>query len=140
MSHYSHNANRRRSDRIGSASCPVLKSHYQQEYSSVRDPVPTPASIKEVDSAPTWPECYPTSDPYQLPDPSSLPNTADADAETESDAESECPETESESFPKLVAKSTGESLAKLLFARYFRKSVGGDGAMVGDRGCEWLMR
>jgi hypothetical protein len=64
-----------------------------------------------------------------------LPNTGDdevegPETETDSDAGSEtC--SKLESFPELVAKSTGKALAKLLFARYFCKSVGGDGAMVG---------
>jgi hypothetical protein len=70
--------------------------------------------------------------PNPLPHPSSLPNTAEAKPETEpeSDSESET-KSETESFSTLVAKSTGKALAKLLFARYFCKSVGVDGAMVG---------
>jgi hypothetical protein len=62
----------------------------------------------------------PVSAPNTLPHPSSLPNTTEA--ESDSEAETKC-ETESESFPILVAKATGKHLAKLLFAKYFSKSV-----------------
>jgi hypothetical protein len=94
-----------------------------------------PVSDPAQESKPIWKECYPISDPTQLPDPSSLPNTAEADSDSESDseAETESPETksETESFSTLVAVATGKALAELLFARYFCKSVGVDGAMVG---------
>ena len=75
-----------------------------------------------------------TAAPNPVVPPHQLPNTGDEEAETES-PETESPETETcsklESFPELVAKETGKALAELLFARYFCKSVGGDGAMVG---------
>ena len=75
-----------------------------------------------------------TAAPNPVVPPHQLPNTGDEEAETES-PETESPETETcsklESFPQLVAEETGKALAKLLFARFFCKSVGGDGAMVG---------
>jgi hypothetical protein len=78
-----------------------------------------------------------TTTPNPVLPPHLLPNTGDdevesPETETDSDAGSEtC--SKLESFPELVAKSTGKALAKLLFARYFCKSVGGDGAMVGTK-------
>ena len=97
-----------------------------------------------------------TKTPKTFSKPSSLPNTADEKAEAkpkaEPEAESELEpkaeaksktkakaeakakpkaETETKSFPRLVAQATGKELAKLLFAKYFCKSVGVDGAMVG---------
>ena len=75
-----------------------------------------------------------TAAPNPVVPPHQLPNTGDEEAETES-PETESPETETcsklESFPQLVAKETGKALAELLFARFFCKSVGGDGDMVG---------
>ena len=45
----------------------------------------TSVSAPVQDSKPIWNNCYPTSNPNQLPDPSSLPNTAEADSDSESE-------------------------------------------------------
>jgi hypothetical protein len=89
------------------------------QLSSVLAPVSDPAQ----ESKPIWKECYPISDPTQLPDPSSLPNTAEAESDSESDAEAETESPETKSFSTLVAVATGKELAQLLFDAFFRKSV-----------------